>query len=275
MTGTAIGFDVAKAATGNAARASTAARGGRALSAWRFLLLACVAWTGVATADAYLILSLIGDRLTTIIEGPPTDGVGDGNQHEIARMTGTALEDFVVGAADATIRRVSPAASTTMLRASDPKVYASSDGWFDVTPEQVHALVSFVAKAVPPAPDQRLLLIAPYLAQPQLRTATDYRGRGSVAGLGFYVSNRFQAGQGSAGFLGVFANFQILLINPRTEVIERREVIVAGTAYSAARAPDGVASNALSTEQKIKALQGLVQDEIQRKLPGMLGAAKS
>ncbi len=250
------------------------ARRHRRPSRWRLLLLACVAWAGAATADSYLILSLIGDRLTAVIEAPASSAVGDGNVYEIARMTGTALEDFVVRAADAAIQRAAPSASVTMLRASDPGLYASNDGWFDVSPEQVHALVSFVAKVVPPTPDARLLLIAPYLAQPQLRTATDYRGSGSVAGLGFYVSNRFQRGQGIAGFLGIFANFQLLLINPRSEAVERRDVVVAGTAYSAARAPDGVASNALSPEERIKALQVLVQEEIDRRLPAMLAPAK-
>jgi hypothetical protein len=239
---------------------------------WRFLLLACVAWTGVASADTYLILSLLGDRLTTVTEGQPAGGVGDGNQYDVARMTGTALEDFVVHVADAVIQRAAPSASVTMLRASDPSLYASNDGWFDVTPEQIHTLVSFVGKAAPP--DARLLLIAPYLAQPQLRTATEYRGSGSVAGLGFYLSNLFREGQGSAGFLGVFANFQMLVINLHTEAIERREIVVAGTAYSAARAPDGTAANALTPEEKIKALQVLVQEEIAHRLPAMLAPAK-
>lgn len=246
----------------------------RRSSRWRLLLVACAAWTGAATADSYLILSLLGDHLTIVTEAPPQASVGDGNIYEIARMTGTALEDFVVHSADAAIRRAAPAAPVVMLRASDPAFYASKDGWFDIPPEQIHALVTFVAQAVPPAPDARILLIAPYLAQPQLRTATDYRGSGSVAGLGFYVSPSFQRGQGIAGYFGVFANFQLLLINPRNEAVERREVVVTGNAYPAARAPDGVAANALTPEEKIKALQTLVQGEIDQHLSAMLAPAK-
>ena len=97
-------------------------------------------------------------------------------------------------------RRAAPTAAVTMLRASDPSLYASGDGWFDITPEQIHTLVSFVAKAAPPA-DARLLLIAPYLAQPQMRTATDYRGTGSVAGLGFYLFTVHTATTGERSFL--------------------------------------------------------------------------
>jgi len=240
----------------------------------RVACFACALWSGFSAAESYLILSLLGDRLTTVVEGAPAGGAADGNRYEVGRMTGTALEDFVVHAADAAIQRAAHAASVTMLRAADPKLYASSDGWFDVTPDQIHALVAFVTQAVPPAPDARLLLIAPYLAQPQLRTATDYRGTGSVAGLGFYVSDQLVPGQGSAGYLGVFANFQLLLINLRTEAVERREIIVTGTAYSAARAPDGFAANALSREEKIKALQAIVQDEIGRVVPAMIGSVK-
>ena len=246
----------------------------RRSSLWRLLLVACAAWTGAATADSYLILSLLGDHLTLVTEAPPQDAVGDGNVYEIVRMTGTALEDFVVHSADAAIQRAAPAAPVTMLRASDPTLYVAKDGWFDITPEQIHSLVAFVGRAIPPAPDARMLLIAPYLAQPQLRAATDYRGSGSVAGLGFYVSPSFQRGQGIAGFFGVFANFQLLLINPRNEAVERREVVVTGSAYSAARAPDGVAANALTPEEKIKALQMLVQGEIDQRIPAMLAPPK-
>ena len=53
--------------------------------------------------------------------------------------------------------------------------------------DEIRSLVSFVTQAAPNASGAHLLLIAPYRARPQLRTATDYRGAGSVAGLGFYV----------------------------------------------------------------------------------------
>jgi hypothetical protein len=78
----------------------------------------------------------------------------------------------------------------------------------------------------------------------------------------------------AVGFLGVFANFQLVLINLQTSVIEAQERAVVGTTVAASRAPDKTAWNALSQQEKMRALQFLIKREIERALPSMLGASK-
>lgn len=238
----------------------------------RILCLACVAWSGAAGADTYLVLSLIGDHLTTVIETPQGEGGADANGYELAPLTGHALDDFVVGTTGAAIEAAAPGAIVTLLRASDPSLYGSADGWVDVDAAQIRRLVSFVAKAVPAASDARFLLIAPYRAQPSLRIGGGSRGTGSVAGLGFYVGSGNVDGDPVPGFLGVFAHFQLLLIDVRTEAVASRQPVVIGTAYPASDAPDKTAWNALTMPRKIAALQEMTQNEIRRLIPGMVGA---
>jgi hypothetical protein len=247
----------------------------------RLLCLLCVAWTGAAFADTYLVLSLIGDRLTVVSADRQVGSNLDRNQQSFVSVTDPALDDFTARVADATIAKVRPAAWVTKLRATDPSLYTLRNSWLDADAIDVKALVSLVAQLAPISPENaRLLLIAPYRNELELKTDRDYRGSGTkVAGLGFYVDRRtrmFDADtlNSAAGFLGVFAHFQLVLINLQTSVVEAQERAVVGTTFAASRAPDKTAWNALSQQEKLKTLEFLIKSESERVLPGMLGAPK-
>jgi hypothetical protein len=257
---------------GRAGRDRCSTRRGRS---WGWgLCLACTAWACAAHAETYLVLSLIGDHLTTVIEAPASDNRADANGYEIVPLTGRALDDFVVGTTGAAIEAAAPGAKVTLLRASDPALYASADGWVDVDAAQIQRLVSFVAKAVPATTDARLLLLAPYRAQPSFRIGGGRRGTGSVAGLGFYVGTGTIEGDPVPGYLGVFAHFQLLLIDVPSLAIVSRQPVVVSKAHPASDAPDKTAWNALTMPRKIAALQELTQDEIRRFVPAMVGSRK-
>ena len=249
----------------------------------RALCLFCVAgavWTGSALAQTYLILSLVGDRVTIVTAESQVGSNLDRNRQEIMQLTGSGLDDFAAHVADATIAKLRPSAAVATLRA-DPSLYTLRNAWVDADSIGIPELVSLVAKLVPPSSDAHLLLIAPRRDELELRTGKDYRGSGSkVAGLGFYVDKRARmwrsdTGETATGFLGVFAHFQLVLINLRSKAIEAQERAVVGTTFSAARAEDKNPWNALSSEGKIKALEELMKKEIERALPGMLGSSKN
>ncbi len=256
------------------ARARSRGPGRGGLHWARLACLACVAWAWAAHAETYLVLSLLGDHLTTVIEEPAGDNRADANGYQIAPLSGHALDDFVIGTTGAAIQTAAPGATVTLLRASDPALYASTDGWLGVDAAQVQRLVSFVRKAVPTAAEARLVLVAPYRARPSFTFGSARRGSGSVAGLGFYVGNPTVDGDPASGFLGVFAHFQILVIELRSLAIANQQPVAVGTAYPAADAPDKTAWNALTMPRKIAALQELTQDEIRRLIPVMVGSRK-
>ena len=103
-----------------------------------------------------------------------------------------------------------------------------------------------------------------------------------AAGLGFYIDQATQMTSNEAtkmetgrGFLGVFANFQLVLIDVQSSAIEAHESVAVGTVRAASRAEDKNPWNALSADQKIQVLQGLMKQEIQRVVPGLLSSAKA
>lgn len=236
------------------------------------LAFAAAAWAGSAVADAYAVLSLVGDRMTIVTQGPKTGSHLDQDVYDVLPVTVPALDNVALAAAEAAIRKSDPAAPITHLRASDRTLYTLVDGWLDPDAAALRALVSFVAKAVPAAKDARLLLILPYRTEPQFLTYFGYRGSGSVGGLGFYLGASTVDREAINGFLGVFANLQLVLVDPRSGAIEAHEAVIAGNAYSAARSK-GV-WDALSAERKIEALQTLTQGEIERRVSAMVASAR-
>jgi len=251
----------------------------RLAGALRLLMLVAVAWAAEASADTYAILSLVGDRLT--IAGQERQGGShlDQNRYEVVTLPDSTLDDFAVRTADATIAKVQPGASIVSLRASDPKLAGLRDSWLDADAIGVGELLSVISTQMPPSPDIHLLLIAPYRARPELKTDRLSLGSGKVAGLGFYLDattplRRSDTMESARGYLGVFAHFQLVLINLKTNAIEAHERVVVGTTYAAARAGDRTPWNALSPTDKIKALESLMKGGIERLLPVMLSSQK-
>src|SRR5215472_5554132 len=248
----------------------------------RLTCIGLIAWTGAAAADTYLILSLVGDRLTVVGQERQVGSNLDRNRQQVVQLKDQSLDDFAVRVADAAIRKSRPSASTTMLRASDPSLYSLRDTWLDTDSVNAQALLSVVAKLAPSSPDTHLLLIAPRRDELQMKTDRNYVPTGSKAGgLGFYIdqqtlmgSNKETDRQIGRGFLGLFANFQILLINLQTSEVQGYEKVAVGTTVPASEAPDKNPWNALSAEQKIRVLQSLLKGEIERVVTGMLVPAK-
>jgi hypothetical protein len=236
------------------------------------LCLALVVSSAASAASNYVVMSLVGDRLTFIVSEKQVGSHLDLNQKEVVTVNDRSLDDFASRVADATIEKARPSASVTMLRANDPSLYVLRNSWLDTDGEDVRALASIVVRFVSSSSDARLLLIAPYRAELELKSGRGYPFTGSkIAGLGFYsgagnqVSTEgYATKEGVPAFLGVFANFQLLLINLQTNAIEAHERIVAGDTYP---------SDALTPTQRVEALRSLMQREIERAVPAMLQAS--
>jgi hypothetical protein len=248
----------------------------RRARALQLLMLVAVAWAPEASAESYVILSLVGDHVTIVGMGSQAGSHLDQNKYEIVPLVESQLDDFAASVADATIAKLRPSAGSATLRASDPALYRMSDSWLDADLTGIQDVISGVRKQLPLLPDAHLLLITPYRDEPDMKTGSDSRGSGRVAGLGFYIDNltRFISLQGTPGFLGVFANFQLVLINLQTNAIEAHERVVLGTTHPAAYAEDRTVWNALTQTQKTRALQSLVRRGIESSLPRMLSSQK-
>ena len=240
-------------------------------------LILAAGWATASNGETFAVLSIVGDHLTVIGMGAQLGSHIDQNRRQTMEVTGTGFDDFAVRVADAAIAKARPESSVTALRGGDPALYKLGESWLESDTVEMKQLVSFLPDAIAQAPDARLLLVTPYRAELELKTAHDLRGVGKASGLGFYVDTimplkRSDTGERAFGYLGVFANFQLFLVNIKTGTIEAHERVVLGTTRSAARAEDKTAWNALSQEQKIKTLESLMKEGIERALPRMLSS---
>lgn len=248
---------------------------------WRVVVgLVLIAWATGTRADSYLIISLLADHLTIVSAMQAVGSHMDSNKYQTVPLTNTELDDFAVQTAGAVVRKARPADKVEMLRAVDPKLRKMSGTWIDDGSIDVQALVDLIDDLFKPPPDSRLIVIAPLRNELEIKSQQDYSGKGvKAAGLGFYVDGatqmgRTDTGEIGVGFLGVFANFQIVVVNITGRKLERQQRVVVGATFAAARAPDRTPWNALSPKEKMQELGTLMKGEIERLLPGMLPPAK-
>ena len=107
-------------------------------------LLAVVAalWAGAALAESYVVLPLIGDRITVALQDQQVSSHMDRNKYQVIPQSDPNLDNAAARAADATIHKLRPDATITLLRATDPKLYAMRDVWTDTDAVDVRELLS-------------------------------------------------------------------------------------------------------------------------------------
>jgi hypothetical protein len=250
----------------------------------RHLLRACVlaaaVWASEACAETYVILPLVGDHLTIVAHRRQTGSHIDANEYQTVLNADPALDDFAAKVADAVIAKTRPDAGSIAIRAGDPALYKIRDSWLDAELSGVAELISDIKSKLPPMSDARLLLITPYRDQPKLTTTKAELGSGKVSGLGFYVDTETwlriseTEHEMSRGYLGIFANFQLVLIDLETGKVGGQERVVLGATRSSAQAPDRTPWNALTAAQKMQVLKSLMKEGIEGSLPGMLSSKK-
>ena len=249
-----------------------------ALRVLGLLLFALAAWASEAAAETFVILSMIGDHLTIVTQRRQTGSHIDVNGYQTFQNPDPALDEFAAKVADALIAKARSDAASVTLRAADPALYKILDSWVDAELSNVAELVSDIKSKLPPMADARLLLISPYRDQPQLTTTNSELGSGKVSGLGFYVDTETWLRisetnhQMSRGYLGLFANFQLVLIDLESGKVSGHERVVLGTTRSSAQAPDRTPWNALTAAQKMQVLKSLLKEGIEGSLPKMLAA---
>jgi hypothetical protein len=204
------------------------------------LLLALAAWVSEAAAETFVILPLIGDHLTIVTQRRQTGSHIDVNGYQTFPNSDPALDEFAAKIADAVIAKTRPDAGSVTIRASDPTLYKIRDSWVDAELSGVAELIADIKGKLPPMNDAHLLLMTPYRDQPQLRTTKSELGSGKVSGLGFYVDTETWLTisetdkQGSRGYLGLFANFQLVLIDIESGKVAGHERVVLGSTHASA-----------------------------------------
>lgn len=243
----------------------------------RVVALAALLCVALSAASAeYLIAPLISDRLTIVQAGSTTGSNLDRNDYHVAALPQLPFDEGIEKAVVAAVTKVDPAATFKSLafRAGLPGADLERDDPKDTTQK----LVKLLAPQVRAGEKQWVVAIVPVRGEPRMRLRNGHVGHGRVAGVGFYVDRvmpiqRLATGETDLGFLGAFANFTVLMIDPSSGAIASRQTVQEGVLRSVAGTGKTHPWDVISAEDKVKMINGLVAREVRRVMPDVLAGA--
>jgi hypothetical protein len=239
--------------------------------AW--VLVAVLALPASAQCETFGVVPMVGRQLTFVTADRRTGSNLDRNQYQYLPLGDEVFADAIDATVSKVVRSRHADDRTILVRlglAASPEELAS--------PELVTKVIAAVAPKAVETGVTRLVVVAPYRAAPMLDVDDGHLGTGSAAGIGLYVS-RFQrmgyvgAAASEYGFLGVFANVRVLVVDARSGTVVAEEVARTGTVFPAVDAPDHDPVNALSPAKKIDYLKALLGEAIEKVLPALMDKA--
>ncbi len=246
-----------------------------ALRHFALLAFAAMAWTGDAAAEKFLVLSLVGDHVTLVKQENTAGSHLDRNRYEAVPLNDTFMDDAALLAVKGAVLKIRPNATVELLRARDPKAYLGRNEWLVQDSAIIRELMANLSQEAATSPDVRLVLVSPVMDSPRFKGEETikgsgvgyFQGNGRAAGLGLYT------GKGISG-LGIFANFQLAVIDLRSGNIEAHERVSVGVENAASLVPNAIAGSTPSGKDNLLAMQSLLSEEIARQVPVLFKSLK-
>lgn len=241
----------------------------------RFAALVCAVAALAAAAQEprkFAALSIIGDRLLVVNHVGETGTRVDVNRTDALDMPPRAIDNAVLGAVAAAIKRSAQGSEVVMLGATPPLFQAQGSG---VEDPDVKPVVDLVRPAIASAGVTHLVLVSKLRHEARLKFADGNVGSGRLEGLGFYLDHQLltqERGKGNVGrgFIAPYAYFRVSLVDARSgEVLAFRDVL-ASQAVGAGRSPSLQVWEALSADEKARMVVGLARRESARAVQEML-----
>ena len=237
-----------------------------------------MASSGLVAAQNFAALSLVGYEMSIIQAGHSTGSSRDTNIHQPMPMPDRALDLAALRAVDQAMRKARPDAKVVLLSGTDPAWAAAAKQDLRLGSSEFEALAKGLAKAAEQVGAQRLIVVLPARGDLRMTVSQGALGRGRAGGIGLYLDqhtrlSRADDREAADGFLGVFANFRVTVIEAPGGRVLADDVVTSGRAYSAARSTTTDLMNVLTGEQKVQVIESLLRTEIARVLPPLLAKA--
>ena len=248
------------------------------------LMFGCAALTGapraLAADDAtprYAVLSAIGDQLTLVFFQRGVGSNIDQNVRKEVPIKDTALDNFALLAVDDAIRQRHPKAATALMSSRDAALLKPREQLLD-SPAEAAQLLEPVKDVLQKTQATRLILVSKARADARFAMREGYVGTGKVNGLGFYIDQEMrvqlvESGKRDIGFIAPYAYLSVSLIDVPTLSVIRRKLVTESTVVATAEASGALRPwDAMTSQQKIDAIERLIRTAIERALPELLNA---
>lgn len=246
-------------------------------------VFAMLVFSGPASAQApasprYALMSAVGDHMTVVHARMQTGSRLDRNEHERVALPERALDRMALKHLDAALKRATPQAEVAVLTAASGRLLdLQRDALAARRPSE--ALAKAFADVLPKGGADRLLLIIKHRGEASIPVIDGRIGLGRLEGVGFYVDPvaRLRSpttGYIGTGFLAPFAYVRLVLADASGRVLAERE-IEAAESHTIADARGALdAWNVMSAQQKIEAVDRLLQRHIDSEVPKLLATLR-
>jgi hypothetical protein len=229
-----------------------------------------------AASRRYAVLSLLADQLDLVYAQETTGSMLDRNRRESFEAGAGAFDRYALQAVHAAVQRIEAGTQVTMLALpTTSRQYNEPDGIFTVP---VVSLPGNVVDALIAAQATHLILLTKLRGAARIPLVEQTTGMGTVRGVGFYVDRnlalrRVDTGELTTGVLAPFAYVRLSLVDVQNGQLARDRSIRAMRAYTPAGRPVAVPDpwELLSAREKAEALKTLLEQELAREVPLLLG----
>ena len=234
--------------------------------------LACVASAEdrpAATVD-YTVVSIIGDRFT--VADPNTDVRREGHKGYTFPLGSASVDGAALAAVKGVLLDRLPGSNVTLAVIREPAVYEAEEQVLDLT-RDTQPLLDALQPVLSQIRARRVVLVSKLRESVDVRFADAYIERpGMLEGLGFYLDpgKRVRSTttfESAYGYVGLFANFRVSIIDQATGRVLDEERIAA---MEAARDVHKDPWESLTAEQKVAMMKDIVGRRIRAVLPGLL-----
>jgi hypothetical protein len=243
----------------------------------RALLIVALLAAFPATAAEYLIAPLIGDRLVVSF-ARMTTGSNLGARAEVLKFPNLPWDNAI---ATSVIEGVSAADDKATFKQLSFRQSLPGVDTLDQAGEGVvaAALVKTLEPLIDPAKKQYIVALWPRRADHIFKGRDASTGRGRGSGLGFYVDRVTyfivdDTGEGDTGFLGVFAYFDVGLIDPAASKVVATQRIVTTHIHAMVQRPreaeKGHPWELLDDGEKYLAIRRMVVEQIGKAMPELM-----
>lgn len=227
----------------------------------------------------YAFLSLIGDKLEIVIAQPQIGSRIDKNRREPPLIIQDPIFDNAAAtAAGEAVRKVIPRAELAILNSRSPVLFEKQRDLFEEK-NGVIAIPDAIRTALQNEKATYLILITKHRDEAQFQFTNTSEGTGTLEGLGFYLdgatgTRRGDTGESGRGYIAPYVYAKVSLVDVQTSKVIKKQTIKASMAISSARARENLADPwaALTSAEKVSAINRLIQREIARVIPQLLKA---
>lgn len=232
-----------------------------------------------APPPVYGVLSLIGDEISVIASQLKS---GDGAPTNFRRTAATddgIFDTMAVRVTGEAIRQTRPGADLAVLNTRSPALFARQRELFDER-DGVISIPQPILEALAAQGANRLILITKFRDDTRQLLTGSAAADDRLEGLGFFldgtaITKDAATGSTGRGYISPFTYFKLTLVDLPSRKVLGSRAVARSEPFSAARAPSGDDPwAALSSAEKIQAIEALLRREIARALPQVLEGEK-